>query len=144
MTNVREHELENIIFFDGVCSLCNGFIDFLIKRDSGRLFRYAPLQGSTATERLPISRYKVLGPDGPSFTSVIYLKDGRMLSQSDAAIEILSDLGGLWRLASVLKLIPQVIRNSVYTLIATHRYEWFGKRETCRVPTKEERKLFLE
>ncbi len=143
MANIRESESENIIFFDGVCSLCNGFIDFLIRRDTQRILRYAPLQGYTATERLPMSRVKVTNSDGPTFTSVVYLKNGLMLSQSTAVIEILSDLGGVWRLASVFKILPKSIRDAVYTLIATRRYKWFGRRETCRVPTKEERSHFF-
>lgn len=143
MANLRDSEIENIIFFDGVCSLCNGFIDFLIKRDTHRRLRYAPLQGFTATERLPMTRVKIAKSDGPSFSSVVYLKNGVMLSQSAAVIEILSDLGGMWRLVSVLKFIPGSIRDAGYTFIATRRYKWFGKREACRVPTKQERSLFL-
>lgn len=136
MTHAHELEAENIIFFDGVCSLCNGFIDFLIKRDDTKILRYAPLQGHTASERLPMSRVKL--------SSVVYLKNGRMLMQSDAVIEILSDLKGVWRLTSVLKIIPKSIRDSVYSFIASHRYEWFGRRDTCRLPSKEERKFFLD
>ncbi len=131
-----ESEAENIIFFDGVCSLCNAFVDFLISRDKKKNFRYAPLQGQTATERLPLSRVKL--------ASVVYLKDGMMLTQSDAALEMLSDLGGVWSLVSILKLVPHSLRDSIYSVIATNRYKWFGRRETCRLPTKDERTLFLE
>lgn len=144
MTNPRENVSENVVFFDGVCNLCNEFIDFLVKRDSKRVLSYAPLQGETAKERLPMSRIKVAGASGPTFTSVIYLKDGQMLQQSDAALEILKDLGGLWSLVSILKVIPKSVRDSVYRMIAANRYKWFGKRETCRVPSKEERSLFLD
>lgn len=135
---------ENIIFFDGICTLCNSFIDFLIKRDSKKILRYAPLQGHTANERLPMSRVRVAGPNGPSFSSIVYLKNGLMLTQSDAAIQILTDLGGMWSLVSILKLVPRSIRNSVYKLVATNRYKWFGQRDTCRLPSKEERSYFLD
>jgi predicted DCC family thiol-disulfide oxidoreductase YuxK len=132
----NESNSENIIFFDGVCSLCNSFVDFLIARDKKKIFRYGPLQGHKAQERLPMSRVKL--------ASVVYLKNGVMLTQSEAALEILSDLGGVWSLVTILKLIPHSVRDSVYSIIATNRYKWFGRRETCRLPSKEERSLFLD
>ncbi len=144
MKHFRESESENIIFFDGVCSLCSGFIDFLIKRDSKKILRYAPLQGHTAVERLPLSRVKATAIDGPNYTSVVYLRDGVMYIQSNAVLEIFNDIGGLWRLASIFKLVPRSVRDAVYNFVATHRYQWFGRRETCRLPSKEERKLFLD
>lgn len=136
MANSPETHAERIIFFDGVCTLCNGFIDFLIKRDTQKRFHYAPLQGQTAFERLPMSRLKL--------ESIVYLKDGITLTHSDAALSVLQDLGGLWNLVSLFKIFPKQLRDSVYKIIALNRYKWFGRRETCRVPTKDERRLFLD
>lgn len=138
-----DHRTENIIFFDGVCSLCNYFVDFLIRRDSAKTFYYAPLQGYAAKERLPLSRIKGNGLSGPSFTSVVYLKNGVMRTHSDAVIQILHDLGGAWRLVTLLRILPAFLRDKVYSVIATNRYRWFGQRETCRVPTAQERSRFL-
>lgn len=144
MNSSREPITENIIFFDGICSLCNGFIDFLIRHDKTRRFHFAPLQGSTAQHRLPMSRIQTSASDGPAFSSVVYLRDGVMLTKSNAVLQIVSELGGMWALVTLLKVIPSPVRDQVYEIIATNRYRWFGKRDTCRVPTKEERLLFLD
>lgn len=144
VTVSSDHEAQKIIFFDGVCSLCNGFIDFLIRRDQKRIFSYAPLQGSTALERLPMSKIKSTGPEGSNFTSIVLLDNGVMLTQSDAVLSIVSQLGGVWSLAPLLRIFPRIVRDSFYSLIARNRYAWFGKRDSCRLPTKEERQLFLD
>lgn len=141
---MNETSSEKIIFFDGVCNLCNSFINFLIKHDRKKIFRYAPLQGETANERLPMSRVKEAGLNGPTFTSVVFLKDGVMSLQSDAVLNIIAQLGCGWSLITLFKLVPRPIRDEVYQLIAQHRYKWFGKRDTCRLPTKEEMQLFLD
>ncbi len=126
----------HIIFFDGVCNLCNGFVDWLIRRDSKKFLRYAPLQGQTASQRLPEK-------DLTDLKSVIYFHHGRFFSQSDAVLMILWDLGGIWRWTRVLWIIPRAIRDWVYLWVAQNRYLWFGTRETCRLPTPEEKALFL-
>lgn len=127
---------ERIIFFDGVCGLCNRFVDHMLRVDRGGLFLFAPLQGATARERLPEGL-------ADAMKSVVYLREGEVLQRSDAAIRILIDLGG-WRvLHKVWFLFPRVLRDAVYDEVARNRYRWFGKREACRVPTSEERARFL-
>lgn len=125
-----------IIFFDGVCGLCNRFIDRLLRIDKSARFRYAPLQGTTAQEMLPAGMANAL-------QSVIYLRHGKMLQRSDAALRILIDLGGWRRIYGVLYLLPRGLRDVVYRWIASNRYRWFGKRDTCRMPTQAERDRFL-
>jgi len=135
---VEDTTKENIIFFDGVCGLCNGFVIFILQCDRKKHFRYSPLQGETAKKYLPAQAIE-------SLDSIIYLtRAGEILSASDAVIAILTALGGGWKLMSLFKVIPRPIRDFVYGLVAKYRYRIFGKRDQCFVPLGEERLLFLE
>lgn len=130
-----------IIFFDGVCSLCNGFVDFLIRRmQRGKFqhFYFASLQGQTAVRLLPKAARD-------SLESIILLKgsNGEILKSSDAVLEILSCLPAPWCWANLLRFVPKLIRDSLYLFITKHRYPWFGKRQECRLPTPEEKVFFL-
>jgi predicted DCC family thiol-disulfide oxidoreductase YuxK len=133
--------LENIpnriVFFDGVCGLCNKTVDFLIQKDTNKVLRYAPLQGYTA--RRLLSKMYIEDLD-----SVVYYRDGKYLVRSSAVLRLLLDVGGWWKLLSVFLILPAFVRDFAYYAIATRRYKWFGKRETCRLPNKEERELFLD
>lgn len=126
-----------IIFFDGFCVLCNGFISFVLKRDKKRVFNFASLQGETARERLPSACID-------NTKSVVFLKAGRCEMRSTAVIDILLNLGGIYKLAIVLKLFPRRFRDFVYDWIAKHRYRWFGKREQCRLPQPEDKGRMLD
>lgn len=127
---------ERIIFFDGVCGLCNRFVDHLLHADRHGRFMFAPLQGNTAKERLPSSRADAL-------SSVVYLRDGRVLQRSDAALRILIDLGGWRRVHRIWFAFPRAPRDAVYDWVARNRYRWFGKRAACRVPAPAEQSRFL-
>lgn len=124
-----------IIFFDGVCNLCNAFVDFLIARDKDQLFHFAPLQGETARARLPA--------DALSLRSVVLWNQGERLEKSDAALMILQQLGGIWWLSRIFWVVPGFLRDLVYDFVAANRYGFFGKRETCRLPSPEEKARFL-
>lgn len=139
-----------ILFFDGVCGLCNGFVDFLMARDKRGAFRFAALQGETAAaalapEDLPGEASPPQGGgDGAEALRSVILRDGEGLHRrSEAAIRCLAGLGGYWSLANLLRLVPRPLRDLGYDFIARHRYRWFGKRETCRMPTPAERGRFL-
>ena len=125
-----------IVFFDGVCGLCNRFVDLLLRVDRTRILRYAPLQGTTAAALLPQAF-------GKNMDTVVYLRDGRLFTRSDAAIRILRDTGGIRRCAAALLLLPRPIRDSVYAWVARNRYGWFGQLDACRLPSPEERSYFL-
>jgi len=124
-----------VIFFDGVCNLCNAFVDFVIHRNSA--YRFSSLQGKTASQILPQKMIQDL-------PSVVLQQGDQIFTESTAALKVLKSLGGLWSLTSVFLLIPRFLRDPIYRFIARHRYSWFGKRDTCRLPTPEERSRFLD
>ena len=128
---------QRILFFDGVCNLCNVFVDFLIRRDRNLQLHFAPLQGPTAKARLPAEMPQELA-------SVVYWDGQSLLTKSDAILAATGHLPGPWNWLTGLKLVPRVLRDLVYDLIASNRYRVFGKRDLCRVPTPEERSRFLD
>lgn len=126
-----------VIFFDGVCGLCNRFVDFVIRRDSRGVFRLAPLQGETARERLAEA-------DVRDLKTVVLIDGERTYRKSAAVLRVLGRLGGFWRgAAAVLWLVPRPLRDVGYSWIASNRYALFGKKESCRLPTPAERGRFL-
>jgi predicted DCC family thiol-disulfide oxidoreductase YuxK len=132
----RTSATKNIVFFDGVCGLCNAFIDFLLKEDRKDVLLFSPLQGETA-------QHYIKDIDPSNLTTVVFCTDGKIYTKSDAVIEIFKSLGGVWRLAAVFKLIPKPLRDIAYAFVATHRMQWFGQKETCRMPTSKERGKLL-
>lgn len=126
-----------ILFFDGVCGLCNQTIDFFILKDKSKTFRYSPLQGKTAKEFLGEEYTQDLN------TVVLYL-DGHIYIKSKAIFKSLTFLGFPYSMLKVLLIIPSFILDFFYNIVAKFRYRIFGKSETCRFPTKEERDLFLD
>lgn len=122
-----------ILFFDGHCNLCNGFINFLVLRDKERKIKYAPLQGSTAAEMLPEQYVEQLN-------SVVLLDEGVIYTESEAALRALKVTSKFY---GVLLYVPEFFRNMVYRFVAKNRYKIFGRSDTCRVPSEEERQLFL-
>lgn len=127
----------NIIFFDGVCHLCNGYINFLIQLDSKKVMRYSALQGKTALERLTEAQRLEL-------KSILYFKNGKVLEKSSAVIESLSDVSSCFFWIKTLYVIPAFVRNFIYDLVAKNRYKLFGKSDLCRIPTAEERQYILD
>ena len=128
-----------IVFFDGVCNLCNNSVDFIIKRDVGRKFRYTSLQSEFANKVL-----KEHGVDTSTMQTIMLLKEGELFYRSDAVLEIARELPAPWPVFYIFKIVPRFIRDACYKLISQNRYSWFGQRDTCRIPTAEERELFLE
>lgn len=129
----------SIIFFDGVCNLCNASINFIIDRDPEKRFLFASLQSNIARQKL-----EAFGMDTNRMESIILLKDGKIYKESSAALRIALGMNGAWPILYVFWLIPKPIRDFVYRLIAKNRYKWFGKRETCRLPTPDLKERFLD
>ena len=126
-----------IIFFDGICGLCNTFIDFVMPRDEKRIFKFSPLQGETARKLLPPQDYE-------NVDSVVLYHNGKVYRRSAAVFEIFKLLGGKWKGLSVLGHIPTPITDVFYNLTAKYRYKLFGMKESCRIPTPAERAQFLD
>lgn len=125
-----------LVLFDGVCNLCNGTVDFMLKRDRKKQFLFVALQ-SEAGEKI---REKFHFP--AEIDSVILIHKEKVFYESDAVLEIARLLPAPWKWAVVFKIVPVNWRNAVYRWIARNRYRWFGKKENCRIPTPEERKFF--
>lgn len=122
--------MRQIVLFDGLCNLCNGWIRFIIRWDKRERFFFASSQSA-------------LGQRTSSGESMVYLRGEKKFIKSDAALYILWDLGGAWRISGVLLLIPRFLRDIVYNLTAKNRYKWFGKRDSCMVPEPALAKRFL-
>jgi len=126
-----------IIFFDGVCGLCNSFVDIILRADKKGIFRFSPLQGDTA------KKYLAEQPEEPGDWSIVYIDENNIYEQSDATLKILERLGGIWGLLSIFSFLPRGFRNYIYRFIAVNRYKIFGKRDTCRIPTEQEKERFM-
>lgn len=127
-----------IILFDGVCNLCNGSVNFFITRDKKDIFRFAALQSD-----IGIELQKKLNIDHEIIESFILIDGNNYYKKSTAALRVAVMLGFPYNLLYPFLLIPPFIRNTVYDIIAKYRYKWFGKKETCRLPTPEEKEKFL-
>ncbi|MGY6521346.1 MAG: thiol-disulfide oxidoreductase DCC family protein [Mongoliitalea sp.] len=128
----------HIVLFDGVCNLCNHSVDFIIRRDSKNVFKVGAIQDAH-TQRL-LESYDI---PKDYLDSLIYIHREKVFFKSRGALEIARNLGGLWPIVYGLIIIPAFIRDPIYDWIARNRYRWFGKKETCRLPTPEERAKFL-
>lgn len=129
--------VRRILFFDGVCGLCNWAVDFVLKRDLDGNIQFAPLQGETAQTLLTAA-------DVADLNSMVFWVEGRTYRKSSAAVRVLWQLGPGWQMiGTLLWLIPLPLRNLGYSLVASQRYRIFGKKETCRLPTIAERVRFL-
>ena len=128
----------NIVFFDGVCGLCNHTVNFLMARDHASRLRFAPLQGTTAEQIVP--------PDvRENLNTFAFAHKGRLHYRSTALSRILMKIGGVWYAAGLLLwLIPWPLRDLAYRIVSRLRYRLFGKSEACRLPTPEERARFLD
>ena len=126
-----------VVYFDGLCNLCNGFVDFLIRRDHRRRLKYAPLQGAFAAAQLPVILRE-------SLSTLVLQDDAQIYTESNAAIYTIAHLGGVYQLAKIFLLVPGFVRNAIYRWVANHRYHFAGRRETCRLPSAEERAQFLD
>ncbi len=126
-----------IVFFDGYCSLCNNFVDWLMQIDSRKQLKFASLQGETAAQ-LGVRSDKRLDLD-----TLVYVRGDQKFERSTAVLLILSDVGGIWSLSRAFLIVPQSLRDFVYKFIARNRYRIWKKRQTCRIPTVEEQGRFL-
>ncbi len=134
------NELKNpVVLFDGVCNLCSTSVQFIIKPDPKRQFRYASLQSDFGQKVL-----QQFGLPADELNSFILLEAGKIYTKSTGALRVTKKLNSLWPMLYGFIIVPPFIRNAVYSWVANNRYKWFGKKEACWLPTPELRKLFLD
>ncbi|MBP6424317.1 MAG: DUF393 domain-containing protein [Flavobacterium sp.] len=137
MQNLPQHK--KIILFDGLCNLCDGTVQFIIKRDTKDVFRFVSLQsdlGRKLLQKLPIE-FQLID------SVILYESEKVFFYKSQAVFEIVKSIGGIYYCLLIFKLLPNTITNAVYDFIAKNRYRWWGKKESCLVPSKDLQSKFL-
>lgn len=127
-----------IILFDGVCNLCNSSVNFIIDRDKKNIFKFAALQSEAGQKILDKS-----GMNKNDFDSVVLVDENKFYSKSSAALKIVKEFPFLWKALYIFIIIPAPLRNFFYDLVAKNRYSWFGKKDSCRMPSPELKNKFL-
>lgn len=127
-----------IVFFDGVCNLCNHSVQFIIRHDPNQYFKFASLQSDFAKTKL--SPYHI---DTTSLHSIIYLDGDKVYQNSDAVLYIAKHLNKGYKIFYIFRFIPRFIRDSIYKFIAKNRYKWMGKKEACMIPSPALKERFL-
>ena len=126
-----------VLYFDGVCNLCNRTVQWVIKHDRKKIFRFAPLQSAAG---IRLQQETVI----QASRSVLLAYNGLVYSKSTAALNVMRLLGGLPALLYVFIIIPRFLRDGIYNIVARNRYKWFGQQASCMIPTPELRGRFLE
>ena len=129
---------KNIIHFDGVCNLCNGAVQFIIKRDPEKKFKFASLQSQAGQSLLKEHRLSTT-----DLNTIVYIKDAQHFTKSTAGLQVLKQLGGVYKLFYFFIIIPKPIRDFFYRLISKSRYSLFGKRDQCMIPSPETKDRFI-
>jgi len=130
--------VERIILFDGVCNLCNSSVQFILKRDPVGKFKFASFQGETG-QRL-LKKHGI----STDINSIVLIEHEKVFIKSNAAIRVGRQLTGAWKMASAFNIIPRFIRDFLYDIVANNRYKWFGKTESCILPSPKWKNRFLE
>ena len=130
---------ENIVIFDGVCNLCEFSVNFIFEHDTAGQFSFTPAQSP-----LGASLLSHFGINTSRLDTVVLVRGERAFTRSAAAIEIASGLDTPWNLLAIFKAVPEPLRDMIYDLIAQNRYQLFGKKEECMLPSEELRRRFLE
>ncbi len=130
---------DHLLLFDGVCHLCDASVRFILRRDPTGKIKFAPIQSPFGSQL-----YTQHGLDPAAPNAMLFLTPTGAFQASDAALEIARTLGGLWQLALIFKPLPRALRDTVYYFIARNRYRWFGKDESCMMPTAELKERMLE
>lgn len=123
---------DHLLLFDGVCHLCDASVRFIVRHDPAGKIKFAPIQSPLGREL-----YTRHGLDPESPNAMLFITPHGAFQASDAALEIARALGGMWKIATLFKPLPQFLRDAAYYLIARNRYRWFGKDDACMMPTPE-------
>lgn len=127
-----------VILFDGVCNFCNGAINFVLKQDRKKVFRFATLQSEAGQRLLQQHNLSTKG-----FDSFVLIDDGKVYKKSAASLRVMNKLPWYWKEIQLFRIIPTIFRDAIYDYIARNRYKMFGKKDQCMVPTPEIRSRFL-
>ncbi|MFT6996495.1 MAG: putative DCC family thiol-disulfide oxidoreductase YuxK [Cryomorphaceae bacterium] len=130
-------EGKGLVLFDGYCNLCNGAVQFIIKRDPKEHFRFSSLSWPPAKSLLQKN------PEFGEVDSILLFENGELFQKSTAALKIAGKLGGLWPVLKIFFVVPRFLRDPIYDFIARNRYKWFGKKDICMMPDKKVDHLFL-
>jgi predicted DCC family thiol-disulfide oxidoreductase YuxK len=128
---------QSIVFFDGVCNFCNSSVNWIMARNKKGNIMFASLQSDAAKRILPPSMLTEL-------SSLVYYRNGKCHVKSRAALFIFRDMAWYGFLGMPLLLLPPFLGDAIYDWVARNRYKWFGKRETCRIPSPQERNRFMD
>ena len=128
-----------VVLFDGVCNLCNRSVQFILKKDKKKQFRFASLQGKTGQAIL--QRFDL---PMDHFNTILLLDGEKLYTHSTGTLKIAKRLSGAWKLLYGFIIIPRFIRDLVYNLVARNRYKWFGKKDSCMIPLPEWKERFLD
>lgn len=136
---LKAQQQQAVLLYDGLCCLCNRTVYFLVQIDHQAVLHFAALQRNTAKSLLEQVDYSLQLPDG-----VVLIHNGKIYTESDAALKSLQLIGGIWKLVVILRFIPHFIRNPIYRIVARNRYTWFGKYDSCPIPKPEWKHRFLD
>jgi len=128
-----------IVFFDGLCNLCEGAVKFIIKRDKNKKFKFISFQSERGKKLLKEYHY-----NNDKFDTLVLLKNDKIYTKSSAALFISKELNGLWKLSYIFIVLPKFIRDPVYLFVSKNRYKWFGTKDSCWIPTMELKSRFLD
>ncbi len=131
--------MASLVLFDGVCNVCNEFVQFVIARDPAGRFQFGALQSPSARRVLDLHDTPDPLPD-----TLVLVDHGRVFTRSSAVLRITRHLAFPWPLACALLVVPRPLRDWVYAIVARHRYQWFGKRDHCMVPIPAIRARFID
>ena len=130
---------KKIIFYDSVCNMCNGFVNTIIRIDKKNKLFFSPLNGKIANKILKEHSEKIKNID-----SVIFYSHSKISVKSKAVIDIINSLGSFYKIISILNIIPSILLDYIYDLVAKNRYSWFGKKSSCPMPDKKIVSQFIE
>jgi len=137
--NPLEESASLLVLFDGLCNLCSGSVQFILKKDKKKQFFFASLQSPIGQTYLQKS-----GLPATDFHSFVLIEKDQAYTRSTAALRVLKNLGGGWKVFYALRIVPIPLRDGIYNWIARHRYQWFGRRESCWLPTPDLKRRFLD
>lgn len=132
------NKVNPVVLFDGVCNLCNSSINYIIDRDKSGYFKFAALQTDAGKQLL--SQYNLPAQD---YKSIVLIQNNRVYSKSTAVLHICKRMSGLWPLFYGFIILPKFLRDPLYDVVAKNRYHWFGKLDSCKIPTKELASRFI-